>query len=202
MSAITLRGGVEIENPLEMALEFLAAYPGYDAYDSSSRASFDESDLRLANRGGARISAIEIAAILERRGEIERTLRKVHSDASLTDPASSIPWMPLTRLFDGFADIRGVGFSKMTKALHRKRPALIPILDSVIQTYLTSDDPGTRASGSFGERATELVRSYKRDLDRNRSVLREVRRELASRNYRLTEVRILDLLIWSVSAST
>ena len=198
---MTLRGGVEIENPLELALEFLAAYPGYDANDSSP-ASFDESDLRLANRGGARISAVEIAAILERRAEIEHALRKVHSDASLTDPTSSIPWMPLTRLFDGFADIRGVGFSKMTKALHRKRPALIPILDSVIQTYLTNDDPGTGASGSFGERATELVRSYKRDLDRNRSVLHELQRELASRNYRLTEVRILDLLIWSVSAST
>jgi hypothetical protein len=46
------------------------------------------------------------------------------------------------------------------------------------------------------------VRSYKRDLDRNRSVLQELKRELASRTYRLTEVRILDLLIWSVSAAT
>jgi hypothetical protein len=77
MSAITLRGGVEVENPLELALEFLAAYSGYEAYDSSSPASFDESDLRLANRGGARISAVEIAAILERHGEIERALRKI-----------------------------------------------------------------------------------------------------------------------------
>ena len=29
--------------------------------------------------------------------------------------------------------IRGVGFSKMTKALHPKRPALIPMVDSVVQ---------------------------------------------------------------------
>ena len=198
MSAIILRGGVEVQNPLELALEFLAAYSGYEAYDSSSPASFDESDLRLANRGGARISAVEIAAILERRGEIERALRKVHPDASLADPTGSIPWIPLTRLFDAFADIRGVGFAKMTKALHRKRPALIPILDSVVHAYLTRDDPGTRASRSFGECATELVRSYKRDLDRNRSVLQELQRELARRRYRLTEVRILDLLIWSL----
>jgi hypothetical protein len=106
----------------------------------------------------------------------------------LADSTSAIPWIPLTRLFDAFAGIRGVGFSKMTKALHRKRPALIPILDSVVQAYLSSDDPGTRSSGSFGGRATELVRSYKRDLDRNRSVLHEVQRELASRTYRLTEV--------------
>jgi hypothetical protein len=202
MSTIILRGDVEVGNPLELALEFLAAYSSYEAYDSSGSASFDESDLRLANRGGARISGAEIAAILERRAEIERALRKIHADASLADATSSIPWLPLTRLFEAFGDIRGVGFSKMTKALHRKRPALIPMLDSVVQAYLTRDDPSARSPGSFGERATALVRSYKRDLDRNRSALHEIQQELASRTYRLTEVRILDLLIWSVSAET
>jgi hypothetical protein len=202
MSAIILRGGVEVEHPLERALEFLEANSSHEAEDSSGPASFDESDLRLANRGGARISAAEIAAILERRGEIERALRRVRPDASLADATSSIPWIPLTGLFDPFADIRGIGFSKMTKALHRKRPALIPMLDSVVQAYLTRDDPETGSSGSFGEHATALVRSYKRDLDRNRSVLHEIQQELASRTYRLTEVRILDLLIWSFSAAT
>jgi len=202
MSRIILRGGVEVENPLELALEFLVAYSGHEVHDSVGTASFDESDLRLANRGGARISAAEIAAILERRGEIERALRTIPPDASLAEGTSSIPWTPLTRLFDAFADIRGVGFSKMTKALHRKRPALIPMLDSVVQAYLTGDDPGTRSSATFGDRATSLVRSYKQDLDRNRAVLRALQQELASRDYRLTEVRILDVVIWSVSAAT
>ena len=127
-----------------------------------------------------------------RRTEIDRALRAIPLEASLT--ARSIPWLPLTRLFDAFADIHGVGFSKMTKALYRKRPALIPILDSVVEAYLADDG----ATGSFGERATALVRSYKRDVDRNRSALRELRRELAVRGHELTEVRILDILIWSV----
>jgi hypothetical protein len=201
MSMIILRGGVEVENPLELALEFLATYYSYEPCDSSEPASFDEIDLRLANRGGARISAAEIAAILERRGEIERALRKVHPGASLADATSAVPWIPLTRLVEAFAEIRGIGFSKMTKALHRKRPALIPMLDSVVQGYLAWDEPRRRLSGSFGERATALVRSYKRDLDRNRSVLLEIQQELASRAYRLTEVRILDLVIWSSAAS-
>jgi hypothetical protein len=200
MSTIILRGGVEVENPLELALEFLAAYSSYEPRDSSGPASFDESDLRQANRGGARISAAEIAAILERRGEIERALREIHPAASLADAASAIPWLPLTQLFAAFADIRGVGFSKMTKALHPKRPALIPMLDSVVQEYLTTDDPATSSPESFGARAIALVRSYKRDLDRNRSALDELKRELATRDYPLTEVRILDLLIWSVNA--
>jgi uncharacterized protein DUF6308 len=120
----------------------------------------------------------------------------------LADATSSIPWIPLTRLFDAFADIRGVGFSKMTKALHRKRPALIPMLDGVIQAYLASGDPGTPSSGSFGERATALVRSYKRDLDRTgRSCSSSSESSRAARTGS-PEVRILDLLIWSVSAAT
>ena len=199
MRTIVLRAGVEVENPLELALEFLAAYSRYETADSSGPMSFDERDLRSANRGGARISAAEIEAILERRSEIERTLRQIHPEASLAEAESSIPWVPLTLLFSAFGDIRGVGFSKMTKALHRKRPALIPMLDSVVQAYLTRDDRPAH-SGSFGEDATVLVRRYKRDLDRNLSTLHWLQQELARRTYRLTEVRLLDLLIWSHDA--
>jgi hypothetical protein len=199
MNAIVLRGGVEIENPLDLVLEFVAAYSSEEASDSSGPASFDESDLRRANRGGARISAAEIAAILERRREIERALRTIRPAASLADAPSSVPWIPLRQLFDAFAGVRGVGFSKMTKALYTKRPALIPMLDSVVRAYLMKDDPGIQLAGSFAERATELVRSYKRDLDRNSSALQEIRRELANREHWLTEVRVLDVLIWSAS---
>ena len=191
---VALRHGVEIEDPLAVALAFVEAYSTYDSYDPSRPDSFDERDLRLANRGGARISATQIAAILERSTEIEAALRTIDRHASLV--SRSIPWAPLTRLFDAFAGIRGVGFSKMTKAIHPKRPALVPILDSFVQAYLEALEPE-----SFGERATALVRSYKEDLDRNRSALRELRRELESRGYRLTEVRILDVLIWSVQAA-
>jgi hypothetical protein len=196
---VYLRGEIEVGNPLEVALAFVERYstdPAHDAYGPARASSFDESDLRLANRAGARISAAQIAAIVERRGAIEGALREIHPDASLADATGAIPWIPMTRMFDAFADIRGVGFSKMTKALHWKRPALIPLLDSVVQAYLTLDDP-SRSSDSFGEHAVTLVRSYKRDLDRNRAVLDETRQELASRGYRLTEVRILDVLIWT-----
>jgi hypothetical protein len=197
---VVLRNGVDVEDPLRIVLGFLEAHWAFDVGEHSGPASFGESDLRLANRGGARISAAEIAAIVERRRAIERALRAIAPDASLAAVANSVPWLPLTQLFDAFADIRGVGFSKMTKALHRKRPALIPMLDSVVQKYLEDDDPGTQAP--FGERALGLVRGYKRDLDRNRAALRTVRRELARRNYAVTEVRILDLLIWSARIGT
>jgi hypothetical protein len=193
VAPVVLRNGVEIGDPLGAVLGFVEARWAYDVADAPGPASFGEPDLRLANRGGARISAAEIAAILGRRRTIERALRAIAPDASLA--ARSVPWRAISDLFDAFADIRGVGFSKMTKALHRKRPALIPMLDSVVQRYLEDDDPGAQAS--FGERALALVRGYKGDLDRNRAAVRAVRQKLARRGYEVTEVRILDLLIWS-----
>jgi hypothetical protein len=195
---VLLRGGVEIEDPLSVVLGLLDAFRPLAASEVSTSGSFAESDVRLANRNGARISALEIAVILERRRAIERALRAIGSDASLAGAARAVPWHALRQLFDAFADIKGVGFSKMTKALHPKRPAMIPMLDSVVQRYLRADDLGDQAP--FGERAVALVRGYKRDLDGNRSALRRLRDQLVQHGHALTEVRALDLLIWSIAA--
>jgi hypothetical protein len=189
---------IGIEDPLEVVLGFLRDDRRFDVVEPLRPSSFGELDLKLANRGGARISAAEMARVLERRPSIERTLETIAPDASLARAANSVPWLRLRQLFDAFADIRGIGLSKMTKALHPKRPALVPMLDSVVQMYLEDDDLGAEAP--FGERALGFVRGYKRDLDRNRAAVRAVRKELARRGYSLTEVRILDLLIWSVKA--
>jgi Family of unknown function (DUF6308) len=191
---VVLRNGFEIVDPLAVVLDFLERWH-FDVSPASEHTSFAESDLRRANRGGARISAAEIEAILGRGRAIARALGAIPADASLAGAATSVPWLPLRQLFDAFADIRGVGFSKMTKTLHYKRPALIPMLDSVVQKYLEDDDLGAKTP--FGERAIGLVRGYKRDLDLNRKAVRAVRLELARRGYVLTEVRILDLLIWA-----
>jgi uncharacterized protein DUF6308 len=192
---MVLRHGLEVDDPLGVVLDFVNAAYTYDVLTGSGPSTFGELDLRLANRGGARISATEIAAILERRRTIERALRAIAVDASLMNTEKAVPWLALRQLFDGFGDIRGVGFAKMTKALHKKRPALIPMLDSVVQRYLVDDDPG--ADTQFADRAIALARGYNRDLDRNRAALRLLRRELARRNAVVTEVRVLDALIWS-----
>jgi Family of unknown function (DUF6308) len=198
--AVVLRDGVRIEDPLAVVLGSLRPRGGFDLSDPARPAAFGEPDLRLANRGGARISAAEIAAILERRRAIESALRAIDPDASLAGAADLVPWRPLTQLFGAFADIRGVGLSKATKALYPKRPALIPMLDSIVREYLRDDDLGVQAP--FAERALGLVRGYERDLDHNVAAVQAVRQELATRSYRLTEVRILDLLILSARATT
>jgi Family of unknown function (DUF6308) len=195
---VVLRGGVVIDDPVTVVLAIMARWR-LDVSDPACPVSFGEPDLRLANRGGARISAAQIAAILERRRAIEQALAAIAPRASLAAAEDAVPWQPLWQLFDAFAGIRGVGFAKMTKALHPKRQALIPLLDSIVQKYLEGDDPGAQAG--FAERALGLVGGYKRDLDRNREALRAARLELTARSCELTEVRILDLLILSAEAA-
>jgi Family of unknown function (DUF6308) len=196
---VVLRNGVVIEDPLSVVLGLLKTHTSLDFSDPSRvTASFGEPDLRYANRGGARISATEINAILERRATIERALGLIAPRGSLAGAPRSVPWPLMGELFEAFADIRGVGFAKMTKALHPKRPALVPILDSIVQRYLDGDDVGPQAT--FGERALGLVRGYKRDLDANRVAVRDVHQGLAKHSYEVSEVRVLDLLILSVEA--
>jgi uncharacterized protein DUF6308 len=194
---VLLRGGVAVEDPLSIVRGFLEAWR-LDTGGGSPPRSFGEIDLRLANRDGARISASEIAMVLERRRRIERALKAIAPETSLVGSSDAVPWPALRQLFDAFAEIRGIGLSKATKTLHRKRPALIPMLDSVVQKYLADDDPGPQAP--FGERALALVRGYKSDLDRNRVALSTLRREVR-RDRELSEVRILDLLIWADQVS-
>ena len=143
--AIFLRNGVKIDDPLGVLLGFLEPDRYFEIGDRSPPESFGEVDLRMANRDGARISSAQIAEILERRPAIQGALEAIAPGASLAGPGRSVPWGPLRGLFDAFAGIRGVGFSKMTKALHRKRPALVPMLDSVVQRYLEDDDLGPLA---------------------------------------------------------
>jgi hypothetical protein len=196
---VVLRNGAEVDDPLGVVLGFLKPPGRSDLSDPARLASFGEPDLRRANQAGARISAAQIAAILRRRGPIERALQDIPPGASLSVPVNAVPWLPLRLLFGAFADIGGVGMSKMTKALYPKRPALIPMLDSMVQAYLRDDDPG--AGVPFAERTLGLVRGYQRDLHRNQAALQAIRQDLTGRGYRLTEVRILDLLILSAQAT-
>jgi hypothetical protein len=200
MGGVNLRGGREIADPLAVVVGFLDAYRRMDPDERTRSTVFGEPDLRRANRAGARISAAEIEALAARRTAIEAALREIPPDASLAGSARGVPWTGLQQLFGAFADVRGIGISKVTKALHPKRPALIPMLDSVVQAYLADDDPGARAE--FDERAVALVRGYKRYLDRNSVAMRALRRELAARGFQLSEVRILDMVIWSAVAGT
>jgi hypothetical protein len=200
---ITLRSGVRIANPLELALDFVEQDGSYQSYDLAAVAQDDvltESDIRVANAMIARMSPRVRAEIYARAPAINAALAQVPPTASLAAAEDAIPWQALEELMRAMDGIPEVRLARQTKVLHKKRPALIPILDSVLETYLRRVD-GVRRTGDSARDAVELIRSYKRELDMNLDAIRALRQELRQRGIDLTECRLLDLFLWAYSGT-
>lgn len=199
---LVLRNGVELD-ALGEALEFIEKDGTYGRYDLAPVEHDDtltEADVRTANAIIARMPARVISDVAARAPTIGAAFAEIPPDASLLWRDEEVPWAALRRLFETMDGIPEVGLARATKVLHRKRPALIPILDSVVERYLRSVESLDRPRG-VASYAVELVRAYKRELDANAGVLTAVREELEGRGLHLTECRLLDIYLWAYSGT-
>ncbi len=177
--AIVLRNGTRIDDALGMALEFVEHDGSYQSYDLA-RVEQDDvltaSDIRVANAMIARMSPRVIADIYARAPVINDALADVPPSASLAAADDAIPWQALEELLRAMDGIPEVRLARQTKVLHKKRPALMPILDSVLEAYLRRVD-GLRRTGDAA------------------------REQLRRRGIDLTECRLLDLFLWAYSGT-
>ncbi len=176
-----------------------SGYQNYDAAPVAQDCTLTETDVRVANRSTARMSDAVVAGILDRRRAIDAALRLIPSDASLTDREHAIPWDGLRSLVAAFDGVPAVGLARITKVTHRKRPALIPLLDSVVEAYLVRLEP-VPGAWPRPDRAVALTRIYRREMDLNRRALTCLRAGLAARGFELTECRLFDIFAWSTEA--
>ncbi len=200
---LVLRNGTRVENVLGTALEFLQQDSSYRSYDLAPVKQDDvltEADIRVANAMIARMSQQVIASIHLRAPIINAALARVPPGATLAVATDAIPWQELEELMGAMQGIPEVKLARQTKVLHKKRPALIPILDSVVETYLRHVE-GLRRTGDPARDAVSLIASYKRELDGNLPTLQHLRAELRKRGIDLTECRLLDLFIWAYSGT-
>ena len=143
VTELRFRNGVTLREPLALALLCLEHDYGYRTYDSQTirtDAEWRREDAQIANRAGARMSSREIDALMGRSTSIEDALQRIPGDLSLAASSEEIPWDALHDLYAAFGGIPGIGLAKATKSLHKKRPHLIPMLDSVVAGYLRSVD--------------------------------------------------------------
>jgi hypothetical protein len=196
---IRLSNGTVIEDPVTVALAFFGTGAGYRNYDAAPVAqdnTLTEADVRVANRSTARMSNAVVAGILSRRAAVGAALRRIPPDASLTDEETTIPWDGLRSLVAAFDGVPAIGLARITKVMHRKRPALIPLLDSVVEAYLVGLEPVPR-TWLRPDRAEALTRIYRREMELNRRALMCLRAEMAARGFVLTECRLFDIFAWS-----
>jgi hypothetical protein len=200
---LRLRGGVELPDALATALEFIERDGTYQAYDLAAVKQDDVltvADVRVGNAIIARMPARVIAAFAERALPIEAALASIPPTSSLMASEGEIPWGGLRQLLEAANGISEVGLPRATKVLHKKRPSLIPILDSVVDHYLRHVE-GLPRHGDFVADGLELIRAYKRELDASADALSMIRGQLSALGFELTECRLLDIYLWAYSGT-
>jgi len=200
---LVLRNGVEIVDALQTVLEFVERDASYRAYDLAPVRQDDvltEADVRVGNAIVARMPGRVIEAFAARAPAIGAALARIPAEATLMAADEQVPWQGLQALLLAAAEIEEVGLPRATKVLHKKRPALLPILDSVVEQYLREVERLPHRS-DFVAGGLDLIRAYKRELDANAEALHALRAELQTRGVGLTECRLLDILLWAYSGT-
>ena len=200
---LVLRNGVEILDALQTVLEFVERDSSYRTYDLAPVKQDDiltEADVRVGNAIVARMPGRVIKGFAARAPAIGAALTRIPPKATLMAADEQVPWQGLQALLLAAAGIEEVGLPRATKVLHKKRPALLPILDSVVEQYLRKVEQLPRR-GDFVAGGLDLIRAYKRELDANAEALHALRAELQIRGADLTECRLLDLFLWAYSGT-
>jgi hypothetical protein len=168
---------------------YLRRFNRFQSYDGITPTHFNEisdDDRRLANKIAARMSAATWVSIV---GE---------SIAGVGDwdllRMTDVEWQTRKQIIrdtlSGLLGHPGIGVARLTKGLHRKRPNLIPVCDSVVLKAL---------GVNLGSRPSQVVVC----MDRLRVIgrgqltrLRELRELSRGLDCEMTDLRILEILYW------
>jgi len=201
---IILRSNIKVANPQEVILRYYSTMGrGVHLYDQTvipQDNTFTSEQMerikRLVNGLGERgIPHSAISTLNHRRTEIENRLRQVPATVNIIDDCSVIPWGDIGHLIDSMR-VPYLGLARLTKILHKKRPNIIPILDSVMVGYLQPFISREEIVGaSDAGRAICYIKELKKDIHNNIMVFTELL-EWARKPYPISIIRILDILTW------
>jgi len=163
-------------------------YPKYDGITPESVDIITEQDRDLANQVAARMGKAVWDSMVGHNIEgIEQLdlLRMTEAD-----------WQECTNglrytLSDLFRP--GIGIARLTKALHRKRPTLIPICDSVLLQALKIDT-SNRIEAVLGCMA--MLRTLAQQYPGNLPALAKLKELSRDCRMELSELRIFEILHW------
>ena len=194
---ITVKTGLVIENCQKKLAEFCQKDASYRRYDLPPDVREDneliEKDIQFANRMVARMGPLIIKSVVDRSKAINSALARIAPRINICD--ASIPWVALEQLFNVTLGPQ-VGPARVTKILHKKRPKLIPILDSVVVSYCKVACSDDLRGENEASKMTTYVKVIKTDVDNNLDVLENV---IQASALKLTPVRAFDILLWGYS---
>ncbi|HEV2362162.1 MAG TPA: DUF6308 family protein [Acidimicrobiales bacterium] len=201
MELIALPSGCRIHDADVVASSLLAEqWPYYDGIPAGDPMRIEPVDiLATVSLNGfvttpARVRALhgELAAACDAH------LAAIPPDADLADSGLDA----VERLLQAACQAPGVQLLVATRVLHRKRPRLIPIVDDVLSSYyfnaLGRRDlvPRLQDKARMAGAAVVAIEAFQEDLNAAQPDLDRLLGELTTAGYRVTAVRLLELLLW------
>jgi hypothetical protein len=122
----------------------------------------------------------------------------IRRDADLLGTEASV----IERLMAAACSVPGVLVPVATKVLHRKRPALVPMLDNVVLRYYVDQLGRPELIGRSKDKskaasvAMLAVQEFKEDFRQAQPMLTEITDRLEHEGMPVTTVRLLELLLW------
>jgi hypothetical protein len=199
-----LASGLRIANPRRLILAFAKHW--YHMYDGVHVPKDDELrvvEIALSTMLNSRISGNTAGVIFRKKQAVKEALAAVPPDVDLLDveAGDELPGADgISRAITAMCDIKRVKLSVSTKILHKKRPGMLPIFDSVVESqYYPRWCPSVRGR-SWGDYAVALLKVVHRDMVSVASELRDLQHELHERGTPLAPCRILNALTWIVKS--
>lgn len=167
----------------------------WDSFDpSGTRAAmvntFTADDLVSAALLSAPITGRAAVEVLDRRrDEFERLLTDLGPDRDFVDEPSvkdAEGFAPAWKLWRALRDLPGIGPTRASKLMARKRPRLIPVYDGVIKQYVLA------STGNQWVPLHAALTAHDRAL--HRRLLRA--REMAGLSVAVSPLRVFDVLAW------
>lgn len=195
--ALSLPAGLKIDCPEKLLLRFLEnEWEIYDGQPNAQDSTLSLFDILVSVSMNSRIdTADKVRSIWDGRHGVQKALTAIPVDARLTDQTP--PWEELANLFEVFCHIPYAKEAVSTKILHRKRPSLIPIVDSVIGMYLNKVRGAEPVGKCLGDRLADQVRVFRSVLVECLPSVSELSSAASQAGYPITCVRTLEILIWA-----
>jgi hypothetical protein len=206
---LRLSNGLVIQDGLAAVLAKFAKFSWryYDGVQTDPDV-IEPVDFAITIAMNSRATAGRMKCFMERSDPLGRLLRKVPRDIALAGDTPRGVLESVAELFDEACKANGTALAVASKVLHRKRPALIPMLDQVIvdRHYLPALRGPSAPSwfsaewlklGSWSD-PTQYMRLMADELDNNRKALGEIREELpAMIPSTISDVRLLEAALYA-----
>ncbi|HUI08342.1 MAG TPA: DUF6308 family protein [Verrucomicrobiae bacterium] len=136
---------------------------------------------------GAGLTRKNVAQLQAASNPIASLLSQLPNHTSLYEQIEEQDWHIMACLFNEFLRIPGIDVARTTKILHKKRPRLIPPVDTQMAKKLGYEDTG--------ESLVAVLKLIRHDLTRNLDCLRQTCALLPELEG-ITIVRTLDMILW------